>query len=153
MNRKRPRLSQRAVEAMEYIFQKNPYPTDEDIEYASEDSGESIKRVKTWFANRRVKALAELSGKRKPTKRRLTLLPASQRSTPSKTDWRRTSGEQPVSTIIPSASSSDNEVSNKKHVPCKKCQVTSSALDDLLLARYAELIEDKEFHEMVFDSD
>ncbi|XP_061182635.1 uncharacterized protein LOC133190970 [Saccostrea echinata] len=162
MNRKRPRLSQKAVQTLEYLFQKTPYPTDEEIQFASEDSGESVKRVKTWFINRRTKAVAELSGRGKPSKRRSTIHQASQRPKRSKTcmEWKRTHEEQLVSINIPSASSPGNatisNVSNKKqtsvHFPCRRNRVTSGVVDDRLLARYAEMIEDKEYHEMMYDS-
>ncbi|XP_061182604.1 uncharacterized protein LOC133190939 [Saccostrea echinata] len=124
----------------------------------AEDSGENIKRLKTWFMNRRTKAKG-LAGK-KSTKRESTIHRSSRRPK-SNVDWGKPCEEQFFSKTsesfkVPAEGLASEEADKKQTavcIPSRTHPMTSDVMDDLLLERDSVLIQDKEYHEMMCDSD
>ncbi|XP_062567201.1 uncharacterized protein LOC134229468 [Saccostrea cucullata] len=136
-----------------------PYPSNHDLQTVADDSGENIKRLRTWLTNRRTKAKAGCAGK-KSTKRKSTVHRSSQRPK-SNVDWGKPCEEQlssltSASSKVPAeslASDAEDKKRTSMFIPRRTHPMTSEVMDDLLHERDSVLIEDKEYHEMMCDSD
>ncbi|XP_022319571.2 uncharacterized protein LOC111122223 [Crassostrea virginica] len=153
------RLLPETVQTLECVFTTNAYPRNEELQMIAKKCGENVKRLKTWFNNRRVKARNEFDRKKSKDRRRrkstgdVTYKKMQQTTTP---DWRVEQTIDPSDKRVHHSQKERKRSYRKRsmmYIPHRRPLHPDRAAEDLVMERDAELIDDKEYHEILYDSD
>ena len=115
--------------------------------------------LQTWFNNRRVKARNEFDRKKSKDRRRrkstgdVTYKKMQQTTTP---DWRVEQMIDPSDKRVHHSQKERKRAHRKRsmmYIPHRRALHPDRAAEDLVMERDAELIDDKEYHEILYDSD